>query len=322
MGRKHQNRFAWLALGSVFLLLGACSIIAEVDREKLPDGTAGTGGTATGGTGGTTQTGGTGGTTQTGGTGGTTETGGTGGTETGGTGGTGTGGCGNPADCPGSDTECQARTCIDKVCGFQFTPEGTVTSTQEEGDCKESQCDGSGNIVSVNDDTDVPPATNDCTTASCVEGTPTQTPLAEGTACTSTDGKVCDGAGACVECVEEADCTGTGEVCEQNKCVVSDCANDTKDNDETDVDCGGPDCAPCADGKTCVEDDDCENYCAATSLVCVATHCDDEKKNEDETDVDCGGTTCLLCDGDACTADNECKSGKCDIDDTDVCIQP
>jgi len=35
------------------------------------------------------------------------------------------------------------------------------------------------------------------------------------------------------------------------------CTDGELDGDETDVDCGGPDCEPCADGRACLDDDDC-----------------------------------------------------------------
>ena len=37
------------------------------------------------------------------------------------------------------------------------------------------------------------------------------------------------------------------------------CANGVQDGGETDVDCGGPDCPPCADGKRCFVNGDCQS---------------------------------------------------------------
>ena len=40
------------------------------------------------------------------------------------------------------------------------------------------------------------------------------------------------------------------------------CSNGVKDQDETDVDCGGDDCDPCGEYEECHEDSDCETeYC-------------------------------------------------------------
>lgn len=49
------------------------------------------------------------------------------------------------------------------------------------------------------------------------------------------------------------------------------CANGIRDNFETDVDCGGPLCAPCADGKQCQQAEDCENQNCNPSGVCAVT---------------------------------------------------
>src|SRR5688572_23304953 len=37
------------------------------------------------------------------------------------------------------------------------------------------------------------------------------------------------------------------------------CSDGVQNGDETDVDCGGPDCSPCADGGACLVDGDCES---------------------------------------------------------------
>ncbi|HQK18956.1 MAG TPA: hypothetical protein PLJ27_15965, partial [Polyangiaceae bacterium] len=75
-----------------------------------------------------------------------------------------------------------------------------------------------------------------------------------------------------------------------------------------------------ADGKACLVDGDCVNYCAATTKKCVKSQCEDEKKNGDETDVDCGGPDCEKCkNGKTCKVDGDCESGKCDEDDG-ICV--
>ena len=45
------------------------------------------------------------------------------------------------------------------------------------------------------------------------------------------------------------------------------CKDGAKNGEETDVDCGGPSCPPCANGKSCLARRDC------TSLVCAGTTC-------------------------------------------------
>lgn len=46
------------------------------------------------------------------------------------------------------------------------------------------------------------------------------------------------------------------------------CTNGIQDNFETDVDCGGPLCAPCADGQQCQLPEDCESQNCPPSGVC------------------------------------------------------
>jgi hypothetical protein len=45
------------------------------------------------------------------------------------------------------------------------------------------------------------------------------------------------------------------------------CADGTKDGDETDLDCGGPTCASCINGRACVANRDC------ASLLCAGSKC-------------------------------------------------
>ena len=190
-------------------------------------GTAGTGGT--GGSGGSAGTGGTGGTGGSGGSAGSAGTGGTGGVGgsagsagTGGSAGSaGTGGnatgCVSAGDCPGEDTECGIRLCVNQKCEWDFAPSGTQLSAQTEGDCSLRVCDGDGAEISVPDNTDIASDTNDCTSDICDAGQTLHPFSSPGTGCTSGGGAVCDGNGNCVECVEDADCPSV--VCQQHNCL-------------------------------------------------------------------------------------------------------
>ncbi|MDP2276027.1 MAG: lamin tail domain-containing protein [Archangium sp.] len=106
--------------------------------------------------------------------------------------------CNSPSECPGQDTECQARTCNGNSCGSNFTAAGTAVSSQNAGDCKVNQCDGVGNVAAANDNTDAPIDGNQCTFDVCNAGVPSNPPAAAGTACSQNGGSVCDGAGACI----------------------------------------------------------------------------------------------------------------------------
>ncbi|MCB9751992.1 MAG: hypothetical protein H6713_18615 [Myxococcales bacterium] len=79
---------------------------------------------------------------------------------------------------------------------------------------------------------------------------------------------------------------------------------------ETDVDCGGPECDPCADGLMCLVGGDCESQLCDAEL-CVS--CGDGLMNGAETDVDCGGPDCAPCElGEMCLEDGDCESQLCE----------
>ena len=63
---------------------------------------------------------------------------------------------------------------------------------------------------------------------------------------------------------------------------------------ESDVDCGGSVCSPCAAGHSCVEAKDCASS-VCRSTICQAPTCNDKIKNGTEKGVDCGGSDCPPC---------------------------
>ena len=93
--------------------------------------------------------------------------------------------------------------------------------------------------------------------------------------------------------------------------VVPTCDDGEQNQDESDVDCGGPNCSPCAAGSMCADDSDCATA-SCVGNVCITPACDDGVKNGDETDVDCGGGTCMGCaEGLVCSGDADCLSQYC-----------
>jgi len=125
-------------------------------------------------------------------------------------------GCLTGADCPGTDNECRTRVCTQNVCGFTYRAAGTPTASQVTGDCKVSTCDGNGNAVPANLDTDVPSNGNPCNVGQCASGTPAFAPLVTGASCGGAN--ICDGAGKCVECVTAANCPGSDTDCQMRTC--------------------------------------------------------------------------------------------------------
>ncbi len=274
----------------------ACLVYDETLLQGGAGGQAGEGGSAGGaaGQGGAGAQGG-------GGAGGAGAAGGTGGAPQ----------CTTPATCPGSDTDCRTRTCIDGVCGLEFAPAGTPSSPQTTGDCKERVCDGEGVAVDQADNADVPSDGKECTLDGCSGGSPTSTNKAAGTPCAQSGGKVCNSSGACVECVTGADCASA--VCTQgNTCAPAACGDSVKNGAETDVDCGGPTCPDCAIGKNCLVASDCASA-SCVSNKCAAS-CFDGLVNQTESDVDCGGP-CDPCNfGQDCNVASDCTSNFCSAD--------
>jgi hypothetical protein len=101
--------------------------------------------------------------------------------------------------------------------------------------------------------------------------------------------------------------------------------NGMTDGAETDTDCGGGDCGPCADGEDCAVSSDClSNVCEFT---CTPASCANGMKDGDETDVDCGGAVpngnnpdcapCAILDD--CEMGSDCESMSCV---NGVCLPP
>jgi hypothetical protein len=134
---------------------------------------------------------------------------------------------------------------------------------------------------------------------------------------------MCNGAGVCVACFHASDCH-QGQVCSaMNTCVPPSCTDGVLDGLETDVDCGGGTCPPCAVGKMCLLDSDCASgACDATTFTCVASLCVDHLKDGNETDVDCGGGTCPPCAlGKTCMVGKDCASNVCNTASL-TCVSP
>ncbi len=219
-------------------------------------------------------------------------------------------GCEMPEVCPGIDTECKARSCDDGICGFFFVPSGNAANEQTPDDCQARVCDGYGVVFVIHDNQDILVDGNPCTADACNAGSPLHEKLPEGTACTGNGAeKACNAAGQCVECLGASDCESG--VCQLEQCVPATCIDTVKNGNETDDDCGGNECAPCADGKVCTENDHCVSQ-VCTEGICAEATCSDQKKNGDETDVDCGGGACEKCEtGQGCALPVDCIGGIC-----------
>ncbi|MFW5966399.1 MAG: fibrinogen-related protein [Persicimonas sp.] len=103
---------------------------------------------------------------------------------------------------------------------------------------------------------------------------------------------------------------GCGESSVKGSAAAS-CTDGVQNGEETDVDCGGPECPGCELESPCEEGTDCASgHCEEGE--CVEGSCDDDIKNGDEIDIDCGGDCGPCPTGADCDEDDDCVGGVCD----------
>jgi hypothetical protein len=232
--------------------------------------------------------------------------------------------CFQASDC-GTDTACKTFTCNAGVCGSNNVAAGTVVNNAVAGDCHSDQCDGNGNITTNAVDNNDKPADdgNQCTLDNCNAGTPQHPPAPQGTSCNQNGGTVCNGAGVCGTCTQDADCP-SGGACQVPKCnagtcgfaaasaqvlpaalqTAGDCQVLTCDGaSQTPVSVADNIDVPPSDGNECTTDT-CSNGAPVHPPVAVDTVC---------TGGFCNATgTCVQCTQNAqCPSGNACQIPTC-----------
>jgi hypothetical protein len=224
--------------------------------------------------------------------------------------------CATNSDCATGQGVCSSGTC-QYVCIADGTTDGTESGVDCGSTCAAHQVPGTGlcgpGKICASD--------GDCLSGWCA-----------GNICRCANASDCPAGQGCSDgfckCATTADCPA-GEMCSSPFCVTNPCFDGTRDNLETDVDCGGGTCATCGVGKACVQDADCTtltcraNVCRCTSNAdcstgqacllgrCIMT-CPDGKIDGFETDVDCGGPVCSPCGvGKACVQATDCTTETC-----------
>ncbi|UQA62965.1 hypothetical protein [Polyangium aurulentum] len=220
-----------------------------------------------------------------------------------------------------------------KVCDDGVTPaactdaggptcsDATKNQDETDIDCGGATCDPCGVDKACGKN-------EDCASKLCQSGTCKAAPSCNDGVKNASETDVDCGGGQCPACPIGESCQVNGD-CTTNLCnpntnvcaPLPTCDDGTKNQDETDVDCGGATCKDCADGEGCMAASDCvSGNCNAGTCAPKAT-CGDGTKNQDETDVDCGGAICAACPlGGGCADDADCLSGSCNTSGTDTCV--
>jgi hypothetical protein len=90
------------------------------------------------------------------------------------------------------------------------------------------------------------------------------------------------------------------------------CSDGIQNGTETDIDCGGGSCAPCAAGRHCLSQTDCTTNSCVNGTCAAGTSCTNGIRDGSETDIDCGGPSCSPCpNGASCLQARDCQSFSC-----------
>lgn len=189
-------------------------------------------------------------------------------------------------------------------CTIEDCDNGTPsTNVQVNSPCGSADhCSAAGACVACLKNSDCAVLTQTCQGNRCVPLTCTD--MLKGLSETDVD---CGGPCAPCEdskfCGDPVDCKS--KVCDYpsigapaKKCLLAVCTDGFENGQETDIDCGGPECptSKCQDGKGCTVAGDCKSGVCKEGL-CKASTCIDGMKNGTETGIDCGSNCPNACPG-------------------------
>ncbi|HVR62286.1 MAG TPA: hypothetical protein VMU50_10330, partial [Polyangia bacterium] len=212
-------------------------------------------------------------------------------------------GCTVAGDCPGQDTECSRRTCVQGTCGTATLAPGLPVPLQITGDCQVRQCNDKAQIVTVADDFDVPEDGNPCTQDACAAGVASHPNAPVGQPCGGTN--TCNASGQCVGCNVATDCPGMDNACQTRTCVGNVCgfnrvAAGTAIAMQTPGDCKVVQCD--GQGNTTTANDN--NDKPVDNNLCTDDVCTQGTPSNPPTQM---GTTC----GNGRTCDGSGRCGQC-----------
>jgi len=219
--------------------------------------------------------------------------------------------------------DCISGVCANRLCSAPTCEDAVTNGLESDTDCG-GDCDpcADGEACGRNDDC----LSRVCSGAECAE--PSCTDGVRNDLETDADcgGPVCVEEGlACAlnrHCLVDSDCQS--EVCDATLavCVAQSCSDTRKNQDETDVDCGGS-CPGCDADRACETAADCADRICGEDGLCVLGTCEDEVANNNEGDVDCGGNCPERCQiGDSCRQGSDCEEGVCADESPFLCLAP
>ncbi|CAF1683878.1 unnamed protein product, partial [Adineta ricciae] len=116
-------------------------------------------------------------------------------------------------------------------------------------------------------------------------------------------------------CSRNTDCANGNCHTALKTCQPLSCSDGNKNQNETDVDCGGVCTTKCTINQVCKLNTDCTNgNCYQSNHTCQPYSCTDGNKNQGESDVDCGGpctTKCAV--NQTCVTNADCVNSNCHV---------
>jgi hypothetical protein len=220
--------------------------------------------------------------------------------------------CTEDADCT-SKKPCEAAVCgSDGSCTTKPLDMGTTLPAyqQEVGDCATAVCGSDGEVASSVDLADLPDDGNDCTDDVCTGDGPSNPAVAAGTTCNTSDGKICNAAGQCVECLGDDDCGDTtacsAPTCSRNECQANYTMAGTKLSGQVPGDCSATVCDGMGSTDEVIDDTDVPIDTDLTD--CTVPYCTNGTKLEGAAvhNSPCGDSDGKCCSTSCCTANQGC----------------
>jgi hypothetical protein len=207
--------------------------------------------------------------------------------------------------------DCESMACQNGLCQMPTCDDHVKNGAEADKDCggQCSPCPAGGDCRGNEDCVDGVCANQFCQVPTCNDAVKNGGETGPDCGGSCAPAQLCElGAG----CVQNSDCE-SGH-CAAEVCVSPACTDGNKTGNETDVDCGGNECGPCAASQHCAVGGDCMSEICEGGL-CTSYSCDDHVQNGEETEQDCGGSSCKGCGNlQHCEAGRDCASGACQSD--------